>query len=1032
MAQYFINRPVFAWVIALVIMLAGILAIQELPVSQYPSVAPPTVTIQATYPGASAKTVEDSVTQVIEQQLTGIDYLRYFSSNSSDGRMSITLTFEPEADPDTAQVQTQNKIQAAISRLPQAVQTMGVRVTKTSSNFLLVVSLYSSDGALNQTDIGDLAVTQFRDPISRLNGVGDIQLFGNQYAMRIWLDPDKLLSYSMTPLDVRNALESQNTNVTAGQLGGLPARQNQQMNATVTAQSLLKSEDDFRRVVLRVNPDGSQVRLSDVAKIERGSETYDALVRYKRMPAIGMGIMLASGANALETSKLVKSKVEELSQYLPDGVKVVYPRDTTPFIELSIKSVVQTLVEAIVLVFLVMLLFLQNIRATLIPTIAVPVVLLGTFAVLYAFGFSINVLSMFAMVLAIGLLVDDAIVVVENVERLIEEEHLTPIEATRKSMKQISGALVGITVVLSTVFIPMAFFSGSAGAIYRQFSITIVAAMVLSVFVAMILSPSLCATLLKPHDKDKKPNKFSEGFNRFFNKGRDQYEKLTTYILRRVARFVVIYGLLLSGLAFIFNQLPTSFIPNEDQGLMYLLVSTPPGATAERTLETAVEVEDYFFEEYGDLVEHMFTVVGYSYSGMAQNAGMGFIGLKDWKYRTEENQSIFAINDKSMKDLASIKDASVYTFYPPPIRELGNSSGFSFQLVDRVGHGHEALMAAKNNLLKKAASDSRLVGVRANGLEDVPQFNIDIDHEKAAALGLSLDDINSTLQIAWGSSYVNDYIDRGRIKRVYLQSGFDSRMSPEDLDKWYVRNNQGEMVSFKSFATTEWVNGSPKLERFNGDSSLNILGQPAESVSSGEAMNALEEMVAELPDGYGIEWYGMSYEEKQTGSQANKLYLLSALIVFLSLAALYESWAVPLSVILVVPLGILGAVLAAWIFNLPNDVFLQVALLTTVGLAAKNAILIIEFAKVLREEGVAPIEAAIQASTQRFRPILMTSIAFIMGVVPLAISSGAGAESQNAIGISVMGGMLGATMLVIFFAPLFYVLIEQLFHKKES
>lgn len=1033
MAHFFIDRPVFAWVIAIVIMLGGALSIQQLPIEQYPSVAPPTVTIQADYPGASAQTVENAVTQIIEQRLTGIDHLRYFNSNSSDGAMSITLTFEPEADPDIAQVQTQNKIQAAITRLPQVVQSLGVRVTKSSSNFLLVIGIYADDGSLTQGDLGDIAVTTFLDPISRINGVGDIRVFGNQYAMRIWLDPDKLYSYQLTPLDVQTALQAQNTDVSAGQLGGLPARPNQQINATVTAQSLLQSVEDFEKIVLRVNLSGAQVRLKDVARVELGSQSYDVIVRYKGYPATGMGVMLATGANALDTSRLIKEKVKELSSLLPQGVKIIYPRDATPFIKLSIESVVHTLIEAVFLVFLVMLLFLQNLRATLIPTIAVPVVLLGSFTVLYAFGFSINVLTMFAMVLAIGLLVDDAIVVVENVERIIHEEGLSPKEATKKSMTQITSALIGIAVVLSMVFIPMAFFSGSAGAIYRQFSVTIVAAMSLSVLVAMILSPSLCATFLKPapaKTEGHKPRGFFAAFNKYFNKGRDGYQKTAGFMAKRAAWFFVIYILLVGGLVKVFSQLPSSFLPNEDQGLMYMLISAPPGSTAGRTLETAEKVEDYFLNEHKEVVEHLFTVIGFSFSGSAQNAGLGFVGLTDWDERTEPDQSIFAINAKSMRDLSKIKDAMVFTFFPPPIRELGNSSGLSFQLIDRVGLGHDSLMEAKKQLLQLANANPKLVGVRPNGLEDVPQYKINIDNEKAAALGVSLNDINRTLQIAWGSSYVNDFIDRGRIKRVYLQSDFPHRMMPEDLKKWYVRNSAGNMVAISAFSSGEWHYGSPKLERFNGSSSLNILAQPAPGISSGEAMTEIENLLKQLPDGLGIEWYGISYEEKQSGAQANMLYALSILVVFLSLAALYESWAVPFAVMLVVPLGVLGAATAAYLFKLPNDVFLQVALLTTVGLASKNAILIVEFAKHLRERGESLLSAVGMAAKQRFRPIIMTSMAFTMGVLPLALATGAGAASQNAIGIAVIGGMLGATFLAIFFVPMFYVLVERIFHRQ--
>ncbi|MAS87163.1 MAG: hydrophobe/amphiphile efflux-1 family RND transporter [Micavibrio sp.] len=1034
MARFFIDRPVFAWVIAIIIMLAGVLSIRALPIEQYPKVAPPTVAINASYPGASAETVENSVTQVIEQRLTGIDHLRYFTSSSQDGSMSITLTFEPEADPDIAQVQTQNKVQGAVTQLPQEVQALGVTVTKSNDSFLLVVGVYSEDGEMSQGELGDMLVSTFREPISRVNGVGNVRIFGDQHAMRIWLDPAKLYSYNLTPLDVQSAVQIQNTDISAGQLGGMPAAPNQQINATVKAQARLESVEDFERIVLRVNTDGSQVRLRDVATLELGSESYDRIVRYKRKPAAGMAITLATGANALQTAELVKHKVAELSEYMPEGVKVVYPLDATPFIELSIESVVHTLIEAVVLVFFVMLLFLQNLRATLIPTIAVPVVLLGTFAVLLAFGFSINVLTMFAMVLAIGLLVDDAIVVVENVERIMSEEDLSPKEATRKSMDQITGALVGIAVVLSTVFIPMAFFSGSAGAIYRQFSITIVSAMGLSVIVALILSPSLCATLLKQHKGEKRraDTGFFGWFNKYFNKGRDGYQKSASFIAGRAFRFFMVYIVLVGGMMGIFMQLPGSFLPNEDQGTMYLMVNTPPSSTAERTLESVKQVEDYFLEQQKDTVEHLFTVVGFSFAGSAQNAAFGFVGLKDWDERTQDDQSVFAIAQAAGGALYQIKDAMAFAFFPPPIRELGNSSGFDFQLVDRSGIGHEALMNARNQLLGAAGQNPKLTSVRPNGLSDVPQFKIDIDSEKASALGLSLSDINRTLQIAWGSSYVNDFVDKGRIKRVYLQADAPHRMMPEDLDNWYVRNNEGEMVPFNTFSSAEWTYGSPKLERFNGNSSVNIQGSPASGISTGVAMEEIQKIVSTLPEGLGLEWYGLSYEERQTGAQAPALYALSVLIVFLCLAALYESWAVPLAVMLVVPLGVLGAVIAAYIFGLPNDVYLQVALLTTVGLASKNAILIVEFAKDLRKQGHSLMESVSIAAKQRFRPIIMTSMAFMLGVTPLALASGAGAASQNAIGIAVMGGMAAATFLAIFFVPMFYVMVENIFHRGEK
>jgi len=1030
MARFFIDRPVFAWVIAIIIMLAGILSIRSLPIEQYPKVAPPTVAVNASYPGASAETVENAVTQVIEQRLTGIDHLRYFTSSSADGSMNITLTFEPEADPDIAQVQTQNKVQGAVTQLPQEVQALGVTVTKSNDSFLLIVGLYSEDGSYSQDDLGDLLVSTFREPISRVSGVGNVSIFGNQYAMRIWLDPAKLYSYNLTPLDVQNAVQIQNTDISAGQLGGMPAAEGQQINATIKAQARLESVEDFERIVLRVNTDGSQVRLKDVATLELGSESYDRIVRYKRKPASGMAISLATGANALETANLVKQKVAELSEFLPDSIKILYPLDTTPFIKLSIESVVHTLIEAVGLVFLVMLLFLQNFRATLIPTIAVPVVLLGTFAILLACGFSINVLTMFAMVLTIGLLVDDAIVVVENVERIMSEEGLPPKEATRKSMDQITGALIGIAVVLSTVFIPMAFFGGSAGAIYRQFSITIVAAMSLSILVAMTLSPSLCATILKHQTEGKRRANtgFFGWFNKYFNKSRDAYQRGSTYIARRVYRFFLIYVVLVGGMMAIFSQLPGSFLPNEDQGSMYMMVNTPPSSTAERTLESVKQVEDYFLSEQKENVEHLFTVVGFSFAGSAQNAAFGFVGLKDWSERTREDQSVFAISGTAMGALSQIKDAFAFAFFPPPIRELGNASGFDFQLVDRGGLEHDALMAARNQLLGAAGQNPKLSGVRPNGLSDVPQFKINIDSEKASALGLSLSEINRTLQIAWGGSYVNDFIHQGRIKRVYLQADSSSRMMPKDLDSWYVRNNQGEMVPFNTFSSAEWTYGSPKLERFNGNGSVNIQGAPAEGISSGDAMAEIEKIVETLPKGIGLEWSGISYEERAAGAQAPALYTLSVLIVFLCLAALYESWAVPLAVLMVVPLGILGAVLAAFWKELPNDVYLQVALLTTVGLASKNAILIVEFAKSLKEQGYSTVEAVSQAARQRFRPIVMTSMAFMLGVSPLAFAKGAGAASQNAIGITVMGGMAATLVVAIFFVPMFYVMVEKIFH----
>lgn len=1031
MPRFFIDRPVFAWVIAIVIMLAGILSIFTMPVEMYPKVAPPSVSITANYPGASAQTVENSITQIIEQRLTGIDNLRYFSSSSLDGTMTIILTFEPHADPDIAQVQTQNKIQAALPQLPVEVQQLGVTVTKANDSFLMVVGFYSEDGSVSQRELGDLLSSKVQDSIARVNGVGNVRVFGTQHAMRIWLDPKKLVSYGMTVVDVSGAIQAQNADVSAGQIGGLPAVEGQQLNATINAQSRLQTVEEFENIILRVNTDGSQVRLKDVARVELGQENYSVIARYKRMPASGLAVMLATGANALETAELVRAKVDELRPYLPENVKVVYPFDSTPFVKVSIKSVVETLVEAVILVFVVMLLFLQNIRATFVPTIAVPVVLLGTFAILNAFGFSINTLTMFGMVLAIGLLVDDAIVVVENVERVMEEEGLPPKEATRKSMDQITGALVGIGLVLSAVFVPMAFFSGSAGQIYKQFSITIVSAMGLSVLVALILSPSLCATLLKPsHHGQEEKNRFFRWFNSRFDWTRDRYIKGADKVTHRIFRYFMVYVVLCGGLAFLFMRLPTAFLPNEDQGNLFTLVQAPPGATAERTLESVKKMEDYMLD-HEESVEHLFAVVGFSFAGGAQNSGMAFAALKDWDERKDESQSVFAIAGRAMGAFSQIKDAMAFAFFPPPIRELGNASGFDLQLVDRGGLGHDVLMQSRNQLLGMAAQNPQLVGVRPNGLDDVPQFKVHIDHEKASAMGVSISDINRTLQAAWGSSYVNDFMDGGRIKKVYVQADAPYRMNPSDMQHWYVRNTKGEMVPFSAFSRAEWTYGSPKLERFNGFSSVNIQGSPAPGVSSGVAMGIMEDMVQQLPDGIGLEWTGLSYEERLSGQQTPALYALSILVVFLCLAALYESWSIPFAVMLVVPLGILGAVSATKLFGMNNDVYFQVALLTTIGLAAKNAILIVEFAKDLYEQGHSLYDAALTAARLRFRPIIMTSMAFILGVLPLAVAKGAGSAAQNAIGIGVMGGMISATFLAVFFVPMFFVSVERLFSKRE-
>ncbi|MCW2238779.1 efflux RND transporter permease subunit [Azospirillum canadense] len=1034
MSKFFIDRPVFAWVIAIVIMVAGALAILRLPIEQYPKIAPPTVSITASYPGASAKTLEDTVTQVIEQKMTGLDHFRYMSSTSdSSGNVTITLTFEPEANPDIAQVQVQNKLQLATPLLPQEVQQRGLQVSKASNDFLMVVGFVSSDGRLSQGDIADYVVSNIQDTMSRVQGVGDITVFGPQHAMRIWLDPDALNSHQLTTVDVTNAIKTENAQISAGQLGGAPAVPGQRINATIMAQSRMQTPEEFGAILLRVNPDGSQLRLRDVARIEVGQETYEVSARYNGKPAAGLGIKLATGANALDTAAAVKAKITELSPFFPPGLEIIYPYDSTPFVQVSIHEVIKTLFEAIVLVFAVMYLFLQNFRATLIPTIAVPVVLLGAFGILSAFGFSINVLTMFGMVLAIGLLVDDAIVVVENVERVMSEEKLSPREATRKSMGQITGALVGIALVLSAVFVPMAFFGGSAGAIYRQFSLTIVSAMGLSVLVALVLTPALCATLLKPlsHDHGHARGGFFGLFNRGFDASSRVYLKGVRGSVNRLWRFGFAYLLIVGGLAYLFLQMPSSFLPTEDRGQLFVLWSAPPNASIERTLETSKQVEAYFLDKEKDHVEGLFTIAGFNFAGRGQNAGLAFVRLKDWEERKTPESKPDAISRRAMGALSRIKDAVVFAFMPPSVPGLGNATGFDLQLVDRGGLGHEKLMQARNQLLGMAAQNPKLIAVRPNGLEDTPQYKLTVDREKASALGLSLSDINTTLSAAWGSSYVNDFIDRGRVKKVYLQADAPYRMQPSDVERWYVRNNLGQMVPFSAFTMAQWTYGSPKLERYNGSSSLNIQGSAAPGISSGEAMQEMEAMMAKLPAGIGYEWTGLSFEERLSGSQAPALYALSMLIVFLCLAALYESWSVPVSVMLVVPLGVIGAVLAATLRGLPSDVYFQVGLLTTIGLSAKNAILIVEFAKALYDEGMDLKEAAIEACRQRLRPIIMTSLAFILGVLPLAISSGAGSESQNAIGVGVMGGMISATVLAIIFVPVFFVAVYRLFVRRR-
>ena len=1034
MANFFIDRPIFAWVLAILLCLTGTLAILSLPVEQYPDLAPPNVRITANYPGASAQTLENTVTQVIEQNMTGLDNLMYMSSqSSSSGQATITLTFTAGTNPNEAMQQVQNQLQSAMKKLPQDVQNQGVTVRKTGDTNILTIAFVSTDGSMDKQDIADYVASNIQEPLSRVNGVGDITAYGSQYSMRIWLDPAKLTSVQMTAKDVTDAIESQNAQIAVGQLGGTPSVDNQSLNATINAQSLLQTPQQFRDITLRVNPDGSLVTLGDVAKVELGAESYDYLSRYNRNPASGLGVQLASGANEMQTAELVLNRLDELSQYFPHGLEYKIAYETTSFVKASIHDVVKTLLEAIVLVFLVMYLFLQNIRATLIPTIAVPVVLMGTFAILFACGYSINTLTMFAMVLAIGLLVDDAIVVVENVERIMSEEGLSPREATRKSMGQIQGALVGIAMVLSAVFIPMAFFGGTTGAIYRQFSITIVSAMVLSVLVAMILTPALCATLLKPMKKGEEHGKkgFFGWFNRMFNRNASRYETAVGKILHRSLRWIAIYALLLGGMVFMFLRLPTSFLPQEDRGMFQTSVQLPSGATQQQTLKVVQKVEDYFFNHEQANVASIFATVGSGPGGNGQNVARMFIRLKDWDERDAKTGTSFAIIERATKAFNSINEARVFATNPPAISGLGSSAGFDMELEDHAGNGHAALMAARDTLLDLAAKDERLTRVRHNGLDDSPQLQIDIDQRKAQALGVAIDDINNTLQTAWGSSYVNDFMDRGRVKKVYVQSAAPYRMLPDDINLWYVRNSSGTMVPFSAFATSRWQTGSPRLERYNGYSAVEIIGEAAPGISTGTAMAIMEDLTRQLPNGFGLDWTAMSYQERLSGAQAPALYAISLLVVFLCLAALYESWSIPFSVMLVVPLGVIGALLATWMRGLENDVYFQVGLLTVIGLSAKNAILIVEFANELNEKGEDLLAATLSACRQRLRPILMTSLAFIFGVLPMATSTGAGSGSQHAVGTGVMGGMISATVLAIFFVPLFFVLVRRRFPQKE-
>ena len=1034
MARYFIDRPIFAWVLAILTMLFGLLAMRSLPIAQFPALAPPQISIAAIYPGADAATLDKTTTQIIEQQLQGIDNLRYFSSQSAaSGNVTITLTFDQGTDPDTAQVQVQNKVQAALPLLPQEVQRQGVRVDKSSANFALVPGLYSADGSHSQEDLADMMVSRIQEPVSRINGVGGVQVFGSQYAMRIWVDPMKLNSYQLTMADVIAAVQSQNAQVSAGQIGNLPAPATQELNATVSVQSRLQTAEQFGAIRVKTSEEGSVVRLRDVARIELGAELYGFSANYNGRPATAMAVRLAPGANALKTIGEVKSRIEEIAKQLPPDVRVIYPWDTTPFVEVSLEQVVETLIEAVVLVFLVMFLFLQNIRATLIPTIAIPVVLLGTLAVMSFAGFSINTLTLFGMVLAIGLLVDDAIVVVENVERLIQEEGLSPKEAARKSMDEISGALVAIATVLAAVFLPMAFFGGSTGVIYRQFSLTIVSAMALSVLVALILSPALAATILKPGDPLKHEGngllaRFFRWFNDRFDRARNSHEKGVRKTIDRKWRAAAVYGAIVAVMALVFWRLPTGFMPDEDTGAVFTLTAGPSGATLPRTDKALAEVRNYFLTKEKANVEGVFTVGGFSFAGQGQNAGIAFVPLKPWGERKGAENSSKAIADRATGALSQYRDALIISFIPPPALELGNATGFDLQLVDTGDIGHAKLVEARNMMLGMAMQDKRVAGVRPVSLEDAPQLNVDVDQDKARALGLDIGQINQTISTAWGGSYVNDFIDRGRVKRVYIQADEPYRLRPEDVQSLYVRGGDGQsMAPFTAFSTLKWANAPVQLSRYNGQPSLQVQGSPAPGVSSGDAMKAMEEIQAKLPPGTGLQWTGLSYEEQQSSGQAPILYGLSLLIVFLCLAALYESWTIPLAVILVVPLGIVGAVLGAKLTGLDNNIYLQVGLITTMGLAAKNAILIVEFAEERMNSGASCVESAVEGARLRLRPILMTSFAFVFGVMPLALASGPGAGAQSAIGRAVVGGTLTATFLAIFFVPLFFVAVKKCF-----
>ena len=1041
LSRFFLDRPVFAWVIAIGMMLGGALAIYNLPISQYPPIAPPSISISAVFPGASAKTVEDSVVQIIEQKMTGLDRMLYMSATSdSSGTGTLTLTFAPGTDPDLAWAKVQNKLQLALPMLPEDVQRRGVTVSKSTRNYLMIVGLRSESADLDQHDLNDYCASQIQPSLARVPGVGEVEAFGSQYAMRIWLNPDRLTKYNMTTSDVVLAVRAYNVEVSAGQFGGMPAVPGQRLNASIIVQSLLKTPEDFAAIPLRINPDGSVVRVRDVARTELGTEFYDVISKHDGMPVAGLAVRQEPGANALDTADAVKAKMAELSRYFPAGMKVVYPYDTTPFVKVAIWEVVKTLIEAIVLVFLIMYLFLGNLRATLIPTIAVPVVLLGTFGVLALFGFSINMLTMFAMVLAIGLLVDDAIVVVENVERVMSEEGLSPREATRKSMGEITSALVGIGLVLSAVFGPMMFFPGSTGVIYRQFSITIISSMMLSVVVALILTPVLCASLLKPVAKGHEAAEtgfrlfrpFFLWFDRGFNFLRERYQALVGHILRVKAPYLVLFVLIVAAMGYYFMRMPTSYLPDEDQGMMMAMVQLPPGSTLEQTEEVMTRLRHHFLVEQKEAVESCMTISGFSMAGRGQNQGMSFIKLRDWELRDRPDLKVKAVAGRAMGVFAGYRNALAFAFPPPAVVELGQAKGFDFMLQDRGGLGHAKLMEARGLLMMQAMQDPRLAAVRPNGLPDVPQYKVDTDWEKAGTLGVSVTAIQATIATAFGSAYVNDFIQGGRVKRVYAQADSAFRMLPNGLDRLYVRNNLGEMVPVAALASGRWIYDSPRLERYNGFPALNFLGEAAPGRSSGEAMQAMEEIVAKLPQGFGYDWTGLSYQERMGQAQTGLLYTFSILAIFLVLAALYESWTIPISILFALPLGVIGGVLASTWRGLPNDVYFQIGLLTVLGLTTKNAILIVQFAKLRLAQGISLIEATLEGARLRLRPIVMTSLAFGFGVLPLAMAAGAGAGAQQAIGTSVLGGMITATFLAIFFIPLFYVVVVQVFGRKTS